>query len=290
MVFRSLVACTFLLGHAIASTASAQVLRCPEAPRSEIASADISAETERLLQRLTIALDLHGHRGISEARILEAHAETPSALLAKLSNVADRCMMASGNLEAFHAALPKLRKAFLGATENSSDHGKENDPRIKAAGLTSTEAERVELSIDLSVRELWRNLWFRSASTDDDRWAVIVASPEDADSGWDALGRHQRQWKDAYFQLHEPYYDSNHHHAIVVGRRLPEDQATQLRDFVIELGMAEDTYLWQLPENSEAYEARTSSIDRQATEVEAELDGGEGLGEDGRLDLSILDR
>ncbi|MEM7042428.1 MAG: hypothetical protein AAF543_06435, partial [Pseudomonadota bacterium] len=47
--------------------------------------------------------------------------------------------------------------------------------------------------------------------------------------------------------LHEPYYESNPHHAIVVGRRLPEDQATRLRDYVVELGMADDAYLWALP-------------------------------------------
>ena len=114
--------------------------------------------------------------------------------------------------------------------------------------------------------------------------AVIVASPVDADSGWDALGKHQRRWKDAYFQLHEPYYDSNPHHAIVVGRRLPQRQATKLLDYVIELGMAEDAFLWPLPETHQA------TIERATAAVAAESDDLGRTREDGRLDRSILDR
>ncbi|MEM7045904.1 MAG: hypothetical protein AAF543_24090 [Pseudomonadota bacterium] len=221
---------------------------------------DTSAEAERLLKRLTIALDLHGHRGISEREIMEAHADTPTALLGKLSHVVDRCNAVSHDLEGFHAALPDLRKAFLEATNipavfdaaeaSAVDDDVSEAQAISASTTDWAEADRVEESIDLSVRELWRKLWFRtavSAEANVNRWAVIVASPPDADRGWDQLGKHQRRWIDAYFQLHEPYYESNPHHAIVVGRRLPEDQATRLRDYVVELGMADDAYLWALP-------------------------------------------
>ena len=153
--------------------------------------------------------------------------------------------------------MPGLRKAFLTAT-NAADSfagavDAAVDPGADEIALEWSEAEHVEQSIDLSVRELWRKLWFRSAEHadgDDERWAVIVASPADVDSGWDLLGEHQRRWVDAYFQLHEPYYESNPHHAIVVGRRLPEDQARRLRDYVIELDMADDAYIWALPEES----------------------------------------
>lgn len=248
MIKRSLITSTILLGQLMVGSASAQVLFCPEVPPADIADTDRSAEAERLLKRLTIALDLHGHRGISEGDIMQTHAETPSALLDKLTNVADDCTKASRDPEDFHAALPELRKAFLVATDMAETIDvtveESEQPEIKEA------ARDVEQSIDLSVRELWRKLWFRSVDggvQGEERWAVIVASPSDADSGWDDLGEHQRQWKDAYFQLHVPYYDANPHHAIVVGRRLPREQAEQLREYVIELGMATDSYLWPLP-------------------------------------------
>jgi hypothetical protein len=251
MIFRSLAACTILAGTMGVVEASAQVLLCPAAPPTGVEAANMPAEAERLLKRLTIALDLHGHRGISESAIIEAHVERPGELLARLAVVAERCTEMSGDVETFHAALPDLRADFLQAThlaDASETTG--NASHIKIASHDTAEAERLEQSIDLSVRELWRNLWFRGAEgdmTDQARWAVIVASPEDADRGWDKLGEHQRRWKDAYFQLHEPYYDESSYHAVVVGRRLPRNQAIRLRDFVIEMGMAEDAYIWPLP-------------------------------------------
>lgn len=288
MVLRSLVASTIMAGQLFASGASAQVLLCPESPSAGIAAADVPAEAERLLKRLTIALDLHGLRGVSEEEILQAHAETPSALLAKLNNVVDRCAIASGDLEGFYEALPDLRKAFLTATNAADPFAGAPDAAansgIETAALEGTEAENVEQSIDLSVRELWRKLWFRpakQADADEKRWAVIVASPGDADSGWDLLGEHQRRWVDAYFQLHEPYYESNPHHAIVVGRRLPEEQARRLLDYVIELGMANDAYLWALPEDSGGAMESDAFEAAEADKVGSML---------GKLDLSMPDR
>ncbi len=313
MIMRLLVASTVLAGQMAIGSASAQVLFCPEAPPADIADTDRSAEAERLLKRLTIALDLHGHRGISEGEIMQTHAETPSALLDKLTNVANDCIKASGDPEAFHAVLPELRKAFLVATDMAEtiDIAVEeaDQPEIKEA------ARDVEQSIDLSVRELWRKLWFRSVESGvqgDERWAVIVASPSDADSGWDDLGEHQREWKDAYFQLHIPYYEANPHHAIVVGRRLPREQAEQLREYVIELGMATDSYLWPLPidEVSEPEEAPASAAldvdvttdplpvdevsesEDAAAAVELDVDGttSKPNPEEDGLDLSVLEQ
>ena len=294
MTVRSLVASVFIAGHLAAGGASAQVLLCPEAPPLDIAVADTPAEAERLLKRLTIALDLHGHRGISEQEILDAHADTPTALLGKLSNVVERCVAASSDLEGFHDALPDLRKAFLEATNvpealDAAQTVDADDEAAEARAIrTSTkdwaEAERVEESIDLSVRELWRKLWFRSADNADadaNRWAVIVASPPDADQGWDELGEHQHRWVDTYFQLHEPYYESNPHHAIVVGRRLPRAQALRLRDYVIELGMADDAYIWALPEEGAGIAERGSVL-----EAQSEGDDPSGRSE---LDLTGLD-
>jgi len=288
MIFRSLVASTILAGQITVGSASAQVLLCPEVSQTDIADADSSAEAERLLKRLTIALDLHGHRGVSEGEIMQVHAETPSALLAKLTNVANDCIKASGDSEGFYAALPDLRKAFLDATDmidvvDIVDEGvKQQEVRAAAREWTN-----VEQSIDLSVRELWRKLWFRPAdggAKGDERWAVIVASPADADRGWDELGEHQRRWKDAYFQLHVPYYESNPHHAIVVGRRLPNEQAEQLRDYVIELGMADDAYLWSLPDDNEA------GGPTPARDADLKIDEAGDEQDQSGLDLSILDQ
>ena len=265
MLVRSLIAGIILAGGMIAEQGRAQVLLCPTPPALAADAAGdtsvTSAEAERLLQRLSVALDLHGHRGVDEAAIMRAHRDTPNALLAKLNDVAERCARAARDgFETFDARRPELRKLFL-KTVMTADRPVSENPasdvrsEIKPAVGMPTDAEQVERSIDLSVRELWRKLWFRPASDDiseQNRWAVIVASPADADSGWDALGEHQRRWKDVYFQLHQPYYDDNPHHAIVVGRRLSRDDAESLLNYVKELGMADDSYVWPLPDDTEA--------------------------------------
>jgi hypothetical protein len=284
MISRSLLACLVLSGAMASGSASAQMLLCPEPSSVSVETEDMTAEARQLLTRLTVALDLHGHRGIDEDAIMQANAETPSALIAKLDHVANRCVRESRDLEAFYEALPALRKSFLEAVGLAEEaDAAVRDSRIKNASENLTKAERVESAIDLSVRELWRKLWFRPAKGGDhadDRFAVIVASPTDADSGWDKLGEHQRRWKDAYFQLHEPYYKSNPHHAIVVGRRLPREQAERLRDYAIELGMAEDAYVWPLPIDATS---ETLSDRAKAPEQKAEQDGSRE-----RLDLSVL--
>lgn len=288
MLLRSLGVSAVVAGHVAigaAADVSAQIVLCPDVPPASIGSTDISAETERLLHRLTVALDLDGYRGISSDDITGLHTETPSALLAKLSNVVDRCARASLDLETFHDNLPELRQAFLEATGiafGDPDDVKQ-DTSVKTVAL---QAETTTSADVLNVRDLWRKLWFRSAAVADpatDRWAVIVASPTDVDSGWDKLGDHQRRWKDTYFQLHVPYYETNPHHAIVVGRRLPRDQAVRLRDYAIELGMAEDTYIWPLP---------TDGVDETSSALRAENAVGEPIQRDveGGLDLSILDK
>jgi hypothetical protein len=286
MLFRSLTLSTVLAGYVAAGAAgpvSTQIILCPDLPPASSASSDILAETERLLHRLTIALDLDGYRGISSDDITELHTETPSALLAKLSNVVDRCTKASLDLTTFHDALPELREAFLEATGISFEAIEEEGSDIKTVALQSDDAVTED---ELNVRDLWRKLWFRSVEDVDptiDRWAVIVASPSDIDSGWDKLGEHQRRWRDSYFQLHVPYYDSNPHHAIVVGRRLPHDQALRLREYAIELGMAEDSYVWPLP--IDGAEETTTPVD-----VDAAAGSSARRDVEGGLDLSILDR
>jgi hypothetical protein len=280
MFFRSLLVTGLLTSAAMTNAVpvSAQVLLCPEPPMSAVDEADAAAEAERLLHRLTIALDLHGHRGIDEKAIMDAHAGTPRAFLDKLGNVAERCAGAAvDGVEAFTAKLPDLRKAFLDTTDALGEKNVVADgesPALKVPRTASKvhDAEQVEQSIDLSVRELWHKLWFRPSAEGDEqsgRWAVIVASPEDADAGWDALGKHQRTWKDAYFQLHEPYYESNKHHAIVVGRRLPEVQARRLLDYVKELGMADDAFVWALPADADATEAPADTDEPEKMALDA---------------------
>lgn len=288
MLLRSLGVAAIVAGHVAIGTAadvSAQIVLCPDTPPASIGSSDVAAETERLLHRLTVAFDLDGYRGISSRDITELHTETPSALLAKLSTVVDRCTKASLDPESFHDTLPELRETFIEAAGISfGDPGDvKQDTSIKTVSL---HADSATISEDLNVRDLWRKLWFRSAAAADpavDRWAVIVASPTDIDSGWDKLGDHQRRWRDTYFQLHVPYYDSNPHHAIVVGRRLPHDQAIRLRDYAIELGMAEDAYVWPLP--ADGIGATTSNLKGEAVVEEPDRPDVEG-----GLDLSILDK
>ncbi len=288
MLLRSLALSTVLAGFVAAGAVgnvSAQIVLCPDVSPGASGSSDVSAENERLLHRLTIALDLDGYRGISSNDITGLHTETPSALLAKLSNVVDLCVKASHDLETFYESLPELREAFLEATGIAFDGLDEatEGTGIETVSLQSADAVTSE---DLNVRDLWRKLWFRSAEAADpeiDRWAVIVASPSDVDSGWDKLGEHQRLWKDSYFQLHVPYYDANPHHAIVVGRRLPHDQALRLRDYAIELGMAEDSYVWQLPIDGVEEVAPTVNVEASAAGSSDEKD-------DDGLDLSILDK
>ena len=57
---------------------------------------------------------------------------------------------------------------------------------------------------------------------------------------------------------------------------LPEEQAARLREYVIELGMADDAYLWALPEEGEI------ASDSDAVEEESDGDHKSLLG---KLDL-----
>ena len=126
----------------MSSAVSAQMLLCPEPSSVSVETEDMAAEAKQLLARLTVALDLHGHRGIDEDAIMQANAETPSALLAKLDDVANRCVRASRDLEAFYAALPALRKTFLeavGLAETPTEAAR--DSRIKTVSEGTTEAE-----------------------------------------------------------------------------------------------------------------------------------------------------
>jgi len=239
MVVRSLLTSFLVTGVMMTSSASAQVLLCPPPPELSASKVEMRAEAEILLERLSISLDLYKHEAIDNAAIVGAHAETPGALLAKLGNVADRCSLAATDgLGKFYDDLPELRLLFLEATM-----------------IGETDIIKSEQSADLSVRALWRKLWFRSPSgvnDQKDRWAVIVASPASADEGWTKLGSHQKSWKGVYFQLHQPYYESSDYHAIVVGKKLPRDEAEKLLDYVIELGMPDDSYIWPVPVDQSA--------------------------------------
>ncbi len=284
MIFRSLCAVVAAAGLMIAGSASAQVLFCPEPVELSADQDENRAKAETLLERLLIALDLYGHDGIDQETIISAHTETPGALLAKLGNVADRCSLATmSDSRAFHEYLPTLRRTFLEATltkQAAKEDGKSDD-----ADGDMIKAANVERSIDLSLRDLWRKLWFRPDSSQGDqahRWAVIVASPDSDDKGWAHLRDHQTKWKDVYFQLHQPYYDDNNHHAIVVGKKLPREEAERLRDYVIELGMADDSYTWPVPVDEPVKVASPEpTADKDVKEVQA-------AEKRETLDLSIL--
>lgn len=292
MIFRSLFSGILAAGVLISGHVSAQVLLCPAPPELSASDAETQAETAEMLERLLIAFDLYGHEGIDIDGIISAHAEMPEALLTKLGNVADRCALAdTGDLNAFYEKLPDLRRIFLeaaliGSIADEKGHhqsGANADLRGNPAFVDLIEAVQSEPFIDLSVRALWRNLWFRSPDIDtdhDDRWAVIVASPADDNDGWKMLGEFQKAWEDVYFQLHQPYYDDSSYHAIVVGKKLPREDAERLLAYVKELGMADDSYLWPVPID-ETVDAVIST--NTAEDIRT---GGKQVG----LDLSILNK
>lgn len=281
MVFRSLVTVTLAVGVMIAGNASAQVLYCPDPAELSTSDEENRAEAEMLLERLLTALDLHGREGIDQDALLSAHEDTPGALLAKLSNVADQCSLtAMNNAATLNEHLPDLRRSFLesvlnrdlSSTQGGADTGK------------GVDVESLEKSINLSLRDLWRKLWFRlppSQDLPDERWAVIVASPTDASEGWVKLREHQANWDDVHFELHQPYYDDSNYHAIVVGKKLRRSEAERLLDYVKELGMADDSFIWPVPANDVV---NVSSMEPKQNVVEA----AETRGERGVLDLSIL--
>lgn len=264
MIVRSLLSSMVAMVMLFTGHATAQVLLCPTTPKLNDSQAETRADARRLLERLMISLDLRGYDGIDVDEIMDKHAETPGALLAKLGNVADQCARAdSDDLEEFYSTVPELRQALLEAM----------------AAADMTEVVEAERPTDLSVRSLWRKLWFRTAPDDNDannRWAVIVSSPEGDDEGWSYLGDFQETWEDVYFQLHEPYYDHSEYHAIIVGKKLPREEAERLLDYVKELGMAEDSYLWPVPVEDNvgvaSSEAGNVSKQRKLTRRERELD------------------
>jgi hypothetical protein len=301
MVFRSVLAGLGVVGVMMAGAASAQVLLCPDPPSLETADMDLHAEARRLLKRLSVAFDLYDHDKIDQAAILKDHQETPASLAAKLSTVANRCAYAANDgVDAFQDQLPDLRRLFLEAT--GIDQATELNLRAATADATSgalavkpasgvlSEAERIQHYINLSPRQLWQKLWFRSLARVDgeQRWAVIVASPESADVGWDMLTEHQQRWSDVYFELHEPYYEQNRHHALIVGRRLRRPEAERLLTYARKLGMAEDAYVWPVPDD-DASAGTTTVVSKEAGASEAAGAEPELRDSRPRLDLTVLE-
>ena len=284
MVFRSLVTVTLAVGVMIAGSASAQVLYCPDPAELKTSDDANRAEAKKLLERLLTALDLHGRDGVDQDVFLKAHEDTPGALLAKLSNVADRCSLtAMNNAASFHEHLPDLRRTFLEAVlkggPSSAGSGEGED----------VDVEDLEKTINLSLRDLWRKLWFRPQIPEDDqqdhRWAVIVASPDSVSKGWDKLDEHQTAWGDTYFELHQPYYDDSGFHAIVVGKKLPRSEAERLLAYVKELGMADDSFLWPVPVEDAAKVASEEPPNDVLNNI---VEAAKVRRDRERLDLSIL--
>lgn len=283
MGFRSLFSVVVTAGALIAGSASAQVLYCPEPAELSTNNDENRVKAGTLLGRLLTAFDLHGQSGIDQAKILGAHQATPGALLAKLSNIADRCSLTlMRDITAFHEELPDLRRAMLDAVlVNDVEAAQQDDVETTE---TAVDAEDLEKSINLSLRDLWRKLWFRQPSADDQqdhRWAVIVASPEGVSDGWASLRKHQASWDDVYFELHQPYYDDSDYHAIVVGKKLPISEAERLLLYVRELGMADDAYLWPVPVDDAVNVASTAILEKRIEITETK-------GERRLLDLSVL--
>ena len=159
MKLRSLFAAAVTACLISAGSASSQVLYCPEPVELSTNNQENRIRAEGLLARLLTAMDLQGQAGIDQEAILREHGRTPGALLAKLSNVADRCSLkAMHNRQSFHEELPELRRDLLKAilVEDAA-----------ASAGDDADVEDMEQSVNLSLRDLWRKLWFRPPPGDD---------------------------------------------------------------------------------------------------------------------------
>jgi hypothetical protein len=246
MLLRSFVLVLALAGTMGTERASAQAIACPG-----LAGDETGLSADALIDRFLSVLALRGHEPVAALAKEAAKEDDRAALIESLAALDQDCQrQAGGGLDALDQLRPPLRRQFLEILAAPADAGvvpasapRAEEPAAKAVPVLLGE-------VDLSVKELWRSLWFRPATevpSGDKRFAVIVASPEDEAEAWSAYADHQERWTEVHFELYRPY-QGNDHHALVVGRRLTRDEAARLAAYVKDMGMADDSYLWELPE------------------------------------------
>lgn len=263
--FRAFVCLCFLV---VSPTAHAQVIECPGAlPAARLDKEQTVRVAERMLGRFTAALSLHGLDAIDEAAIRDRYRDHPEQLLTKLAYLTLQCqMMLLDSTMTADARRQAVRRVFLDYVLGPADPSAPslaayvND--VATSGRTSpdraeidAEIERIETALAQSARGQWRERWFLDPPASKDgkpprRWSVIIASPRYEDDGWQTLRDHQARWPDVHFELDGPFDLESPHYAIVVGRSLGENTASQLLGRVKAKGLPKDSYIWRAPADS----------------------------------------
>ena len=253
-----------------ALTVSAQVIECPGAlPAAHLDKQQTTEVAARLLGRFSAALNLHGLDAIDELAIVEGYRDHPEQLLTKLTYLTLQCQMVLlDKTMPANARQQAVRRVFLDYVLRPADPSAislaDYVNAVAANGKTpSEEAEidaeiaRVEMALAQSARGQWRERWFLDPPMPKDRaaprrWSVIIASPRYEDDGWRVLRDHQARWPDIHFELDGPFDLESPHYAVVVGRGLGQNTASQLLERIKAKGLPEDSYIWRAPAASEA--------------------------------------
>lgn len=246
------------------SKASAQVIECPGAlPAADLTRDQTLNVADKLLQRFSAALGLHGLAVIDEQAILDDHRDHPDQLLTKLTYLTLQCQMVLLDSPMAPAERRRaVRRVFLDYVLKPADPEAPNLAAYVNAVATNgkpaetdainAEIERVELILQQSNRRQWQERWFLDPPPGDDgapprRWSVIIASPRYEDDGWQTLRRHQAAHPGIHLELDGPFNPKSPHYAIVAGRGLAQATATQLLEQVKEMGLPADSYVWRAP-------------------------------------------
>ncbi len=244
---------------------SAQVIECPGAlPAAHLEKQQTIKVAERLLGRFTAALSLHGLDAVDELAIVDVYRDHPEQLLTKLTYLTLQCQMVLlDSTMSPEARRQAVRRVFLDYVLQPADPSAAslaayvND--VATNGKVSVndatvvvEIERIETALAQSARGQWRERWFLDPPARKDgkpprRWSVIIASPRFEDDGWQVLRDHQARWPDIHFELDGPFDLESPHYAVVVGRGLGENTASQLLERIMAKGLPDDSYIWRAP-------------------------------------------
>lgn len=247
------------------SSTSAQVIECPGAlPGANLEKGQTLQMAERLLGRFTAALGLHGLNAVDEPAIVERYQGSPEQLLTKLTYLTLQCQMVL-----LDSAMSKeerrqaVRRVFLDYVLQGPDAAVQNlaayvnkvatNGRVDEAGDLEFETARIEQTLLQSARHQWAEMWFHETPTKrvignrPARYAVIIASPRFEDDGWQTLRRYQASHPDVHFELDGPFDLDSPHYAILAGRGLDQEKASQLLARVKKKGLPDDAYIWRAP-------------------------------------------
>ncbi|MEM8948215.1 MAG: hypothetical protein AAGC99_02670 [Pseudomonadota bacterium] len=248
-----------------APAASAQVIECPGAlPAAHLKKEQTIKVAERLLGRFTAALGLHGLGAVDETAIVEVYRDQPEQLLTKLTYLTLQCQMVLlDSTMTADARRSAVRRVFLDYVLEPADpsvaslaayvNGVATNGKASDEDATiENEIMRIEMVLAQSGRGQWRERWFLDPPARKDgkphrRWSVIIASPRFEDDGWQVLRDHLARWPDIHFELDGPYDLDSPHYAVVVGRGLGENTASQLLERIKAKGLPADSYLWRAP-------------------------------------------